>query len=348
MEDSKQLNSPVVSIVVPSYNAGDLLGELIECVICQSFTDWELVIIDDGSLDNTYEVACIFEDSRVRVYHRDREPKGAQTCRNLGFAKCRGKYVCFFDADDLISSNCLEQRVRFMESNPNLDFGIFPASVFRQGEDIREISKAYYGLKDENRDPFSSLLMAQYQFLVVTNIYRRNFLLKNHIDWNENVKVYQDFDFNFRTLMSGPIYAFASQSSIDYFYRIAHSTSSISSNFISDEKCESTLLLFERVLKVLSNLEEGKKRKKDFLLFVRLHLMRLAHKENKQQVMRYLQLIKKYYGRYLYTRYSIGIFLYSKRDMCSYGNVTNFLFFYSFQENLEKLFNHLSKFLSIK
>lgn len=305
MEDCSLNRSAKVSVIIPVFNAGELIGEMIESILSQSYQLFELILVDDGSTDNTSKVVNKYMDSRISYYQRWREPKGAQTCRNLGFEKSKGEYVCFFDADDLLSSNCLEQRVNFMEANPTLDFGIFPASIFSPGESISEITKVYYGKRNCNEDAMSSLLKTNYQFLVVTNIFRKSFLLRNHIIWDEAIKVYQDFDFNFSILRSDPQYAFCESAVIDYFYRVHHSSTSVSSNFISVEKCESTLILFNKVLETLDSIEKGKERKIQFASFIRLHFVRLLESKNKSQINDYLELIRRYYGNGFFLRYFV-------------------------------------------
>ena len=95
-----------LSAIIPCFNNGYLLSEMIECVISQSYEDWELIIVDDKSMDNTLEIInkYIIKDNRIRLYVRDREPKGSVTCRNIGLMHSTGKYIIHLDADDLISN----------------------------------------------------------------------------------------------------------------------------------------------------------------------------------------------------------------------------------------------------
>ena len=91
MEDYNSHNTAKVSVVIPVYNAGELLGEMIESVLSQSYQLFELIIVDDGSSDNSSEVVKRYKDPRIFYYDRDRVPKGAQTCRNIGFEKSKGE-----------------------------------------------------------------------------------------------------------------------------------------------------------------------------------------------------------------------------------------------------------------
>ena len=127
------MHNKIVSIVIPNFNNTQYLKEIVDCIKRQTFLDWELIVVDDVSTDNSYEFALelAISDSRITVLQRDRLPKGGQTCRNIGLKNAKGKYVIFLDSDDLISDNCLKQRVEFMQNNLDIDFGIFKAHSFK-------------------------------------------------------------------------------------------------------------------------------------------------------------------------------------------------------------------------
>jgi glycosyltransferase involved in cell wall biosynthesis len=112
----------LVSVVIPCYNQAHFLAEAIESVLSQSYTGFELIVVDDGSEDDTPEVArrCAAEDPRVRlVRQRNRGLAGA---RNRGLAASRGEYVVFLDSDDRLVGGALEVGVRELEANPDCAF----------------------------------------------------------------------------------------------------------------------------------------------------------------------------------------------------------------------------------
>jgi glycosyltransferase involved in cell wall biosynthesis len=106
---------PKVSIVIPTYNRAHTLERSIRSVISQSFTDFELIIVDDGSPDGTREVICGFEDSRIR-YIPNGFNGGPGSARNRGIASARGQYVAFQDSDDEWCPGKLQKQVDVMES----------------------------------------------------------------------------------------------------------------------------------------------------------------------------------------------------------------------------------------
>lgn len=122
----------LVSILTPSFNREDLVAETLDSVLAQTWPHWEMLVVDDGSTDRTREIVAEYaaRDSRIRLFDRTWQPKGACTCRNEGVAMCDGDYVMFLDTDDLIEPFCLENRVRAMDAAPELDFAIFPGLMF--------------------------------------------------------------------------------------------------------------------------------------------------------------------------------------------------------------------------
>jgi len=100
------LKSPIVSVIIPCYNHGHYLPCAVNSVLAQTFTDWEAIIVDDGSTDNTREVAAQFTDPRIRYIYQ--ENRGLAAARNTGIRAAQGKYLAFLDADD-------EWEPRFLE-----------------------------------------------------------------------------------------------------------------------------------------------------------------------------------------------------------------------------------------
>ena len=100
--------TPLISVVIPAYNAEQFLDETLESVLSQTYENWECIIVNDGSTDNTEEIAKKWceKDARFRYFYK--ENSGASDTRNLGIKKARGEYIAFLDADDLYMPNFLE------------------------------------------------------------------------------------------------------------------------------------------------------------------------------------------------------------------------------------------------
>lgn len=100
------MTSPFFSIILPTYNRKRMILKTIESVIQQTFTDWELLVVDDGSTDNTKETISSIKDNRiVYIYQTNKERSAA---RNNGIKNAKGQYICFLDSDDLFESNHLQ------------------------------------------------------------------------------------------------------------------------------------------------------------------------------------------------------------------------------------------------
>ena len=106
----------LVSIIMPAYNSARFIRESIGSVLAQTYTDWELLIVDDGSTDNTAEIIASFQDERIHMM-RNELNLGAALSRNKALREAKGKYIAFLDADDLWLPEKLEKQLAFMQQN---------------------------------------------------------------------------------------------------------------------------------------------------------------------------------------------------------------------------------------
>lgn len=188
-------NTPLVTIVSSSFNRGELFKETAESVFNQTYSNWEWYIVDDHSHESTFEIlnAVADKDERVHVLKRTGEDKGANICRNQGADKGSGKYILFLDDDDLLSDFAVKQRVEAMETNPELDFGIFPSLMFEK--EMYDLNKWWNVEKETpdivrqlNKDPICQLAGALYK--------RESFNNVGKLDGS--LQLWQDIDFFLR------------------------------------------------------------------------------------------------------------------------------------------------------
>lgn len=105
----------LVSIIMPSYNTGRFISETIDSVLAQTYENWELIIVDDCSTDNTDEVVQKYlSDHRVK-YLKNEKNSGAAASRNRALREAEGKWIAFLDSDDLWSPNKLDKQLAFMK-----------------------------------------------------------------------------------------------------------------------------------------------------------------------------------------------------------------------------------------
>ena len=106
----------LVSIIMPSYNTAPYIRETIQSVLDQTYQNWELIIVDDCSTDNTDEVVASIKDDRIR-YLKNEKNSGAALSRNRALREAKGRWIAFLDSDDLWESSKLEKQINFMEEN---------------------------------------------------------------------------------------------------------------------------------------------------------------------------------------------------------------------------------------
>lgn len=111
---------PKVSVIVPTKNRAHYVSSAIQSVLDQTFRDFEIIVVDGASIDNTREVISKFDDERIR-YIREKKDRGVSASRNIGIKHSRGKFIAFLDDDDLWMSSKLEKQLNLI--NKNLDIG---------------------------------------------------------------------------------------------------------------------------------------------------------------------------------------------------------------------------------
>lgn len=111
---------PLVSVIMSFYNAEKYLSESIGSLLTQTYENWELLIVNDGSTDASSDVVLSFNDKRIRYF--DKENGGVSSGRNLGLIQMKGDFFCFLDADDSLTANSLMSRVQVLLANLDCDY----------------------------------------------------------------------------------------------------------------------------------------------------------------------------------------------------------------------------------
>jgi glycosyltransferase involved in cell wall biosynthesis len=127
---SSKTKAPLVSIVTCTYNRAHLIGETIQTVLSQTFQDFEYIIVDDGSEDNTLEIVEGFNDSRITYFKLPHTKGNLSKLKNFGIAKSNGRYIAFVDSDDLWLPEKLKLQIEPLERNPLLHFSFTDVELF--------------------------------------------------------------------------------------------------------------------------------------------------------------------------------------------------------------------------
>jgi len=195
---------PVFSIIMPVYNTGELLNGTIECILNQTYANWELIIVDDGSKDKkTIEICNSYEqkDHRIKVYHKANG--GICDARNYGISMSSGSYIAFCDHDDAYDLNLLECVAVYLEER-NVDVVHFSHKIIHNGQPDT-IAKACLEVTHiKNTRTYLGKLLNNYFFENVwCNIYSRSLLHNSAIRFDTVFKHGgEDFDFNIRLFPS--------------------------------------------------------------------------------------------------------------------------------------------------
>jgi len=167
------MESPLVTIVLPVCNAGRYLEQCLNSIFNQSFTNWELVAVDDGSLDNSLEILLSTSDPRVQVYQNGTN-LGVSFTRNYAVSKARGEFVALQDADDFMDPERLTHQLDFLIANPEIDLvGTFMNLI--------EDNENFVGVRKSNKEKFtvSMLLFTSQAPAHATIMGRKSWFLRN-------------------------------------------------------------------------------------------------------------------------------------------------------------------------
>ncbi|MBR1579435.1 MAG: glycosyltransferase family 2 protein [Selenomonadaceae bacterium] len=130
--------TPTVSVIVPMYNAENFIKPALESLLTQTFTDFEVILIDDCSTDRTLEIAKTFDDPRIRLVVNEKNLGNPGSARNVGLEHAIGEYVYFMDDDDLLLPNCLET---FIDAIGDNDVAFDVSSLWADNGDAQSIEK---------------------------------------------------------------------------------------------------------------------------------------------------------------------------------------------------------------
>ena len=129
----------VISIIMPVYNMESFVYESINSVLHQSYYDWELLVVNDGSDDSTEEIIQSFSDDRIHYSHQNR--KGVSFARNLALEMIQGDYFCFLDSDDVMPKDSLKSRLTIFQSQPEISF--VDGVVVYMSDDMKPTGRKY-------------------------------------------------------------------------------------------------------------------------------------------------------------------------------------------------------------
>jgi glycosyltransferase involved in cell wall biosynthesis len=188
---------PLVSVVIPTYNRWPMIAEAVESVLAQTFNAFELIVVDDGSTDNTARLlsSC---DSRLKIFSQPRA--GVAAARNVGVARSRGKYIAFLDSDDLWSPAKLASQAHFMERNSGVHICQTEEIWIRRGVRVNPRSRHRKPTGDIFRRSLELCLVSPSAVMMTKEL----FYLVGGFD--ESFPVCEDYDLWLRIAVGHPVY----------------------------------------------------------------------------------------------------------------------------------------------
>ena len=184
-------NTKTVSVVLPTYNRAEYLSKAIDSILNQTFQDFELIVVDDGSTDNTMDIlkAYLSKSDKIKVI-RHIHNQGVSVSRNRGNQYATGKYIAIMDSDDFAYPSYLETVVAFMEKNPDVTVGVPMKNKF-----IEEKGVPFEELRQWLMFPSTYQIVFANYVGNVGNIFRREFAEKHQITYNRQYSCGEDYDF---------------------------------------------------------------------------------------------------------------------------------------------------------
>ena len=138
---------PYFSIITASYNYAKYIAETMDSVLAQTYQDWELIVVDDGSKDNSVEIIKSYcqKDSRVKLFqHENGVNKGLAQTLKLGIEKASGEWITFLESDDTLVETALQKRFEFLRKNPATQFVFNDVNRFGEKSAIDKTNSSYF------------------------------------------------------------------------------------------------------------------------------------------------------------------------------------------------------------
>jgi glycosyltransferase involved in cell wall biosynthesis len=215
-------NSALVSIIIPIFNAAPFLAETINCAISQDWSNKEIILIDDGSTDNSLAIAKKYENEWIKVYSQSK--KGGSAARNYGLQEAKGEFIQFLDADDLMAKDKISVQMSILLKNPDCIIG---CNWVRFKSDLNDIFGIIgpHELLREDLDPVD-WLQKRHTMLLHGWLTPKSLITKAGY-WNESISINDDGEYFCRVVTAAKKVLFTEKTIVYYRSGIEGSVSSI-------------------------------------------------------------------------------------------------------------------------
>ena len=190
---------PKVSIIMPSYNTASLIGEALDSVFAQTYRDFEVIVVNDGSPD-TPELERVLLPYQDRIVYLKQENRRACGARNNGISHAKGEYLAFLDSDDSWAPGYLQSQIEQLEADPSLDMVYCDCLIYGDGPDVGKTFMQ--GCPSTGRVTFDSVLTEQCQIPISGTVVRRQAVL-NAGSFDERLAMCDDYEMWLRLAYRG-------------------------------------------------------------------------------------------------------------------------------------------------
>lgn len=214
--------TPTISIIVPVYNAETYIHKCVDSILAQTFTDFELLLVDDGSPDFSGAICDGYaeKDARIRVIHK--QNGGVSSARNAGLDAAKGEYIVFIDSDDYVNEKFLRSMLTAADEENTLVIADYQP-FNEKGLEERDFPEAFSVDCDANiasAQDFRDLVFGFRVFPPYCKLYRRDIIEKNGLRFNTEIRTAEDFDFNMRYIANVDRIRYVPLT--DYMYRVGY------------------------------------------------------------------------------------------------------------------------------
>lgn len=195
------------SIIIPIYNTEKYIDICINSILNQDFKDFELILLNDGSNDNSGNICDTFAKIDSRIILINKENSGASDCRNIGMKKAKGDYILFLDSDDFFVEDCLRKIDQDIYKNMNAEIFMGKFNFYYEDSGLSRTTEFNYDsnkLESSDTDDILAYLLEEVPeqiWSVWRNIYKRDFLISKNLLFNKELILGEDIDFVIRTII---------------------------------------------------------------------------------------------------------------------------------------------------
>ena len=218
-----------ISIIIPIYNAGAFLNDCIQSVVCQDYPDFECILINDGSTDNSGRICDSWAevDNRFKVIHKANE--GVAIARNIGIHKAKGTYITFIDSDDMVTPSYLSDLLHGIAVNTALVESEYITNIIKtHSQKEYNCDEIKFEISNENIDIFLHLNVHNLLYGGWAKLYLTDIINKYNIQFNPNMSLGEDLHFNYEYL--NHIKYISCINKVNYIYNI-YSENTLSKKF---------------------------------------------------------------------------------------------------------------------